>query len=224
MSYTEPALSQLAAIFRSYPQDRADTSLAALLSVTGGSADLANARQRLEFRRWLNKWVCRLRYPQPGEPDPFSDSLALWWEATGSGLPDSPVAELNDNEVAVLAASYADLASRPGALLTRNGVPAGYRTIGPTAASKIMFVLRPHTVPPWDAAIARSTTGGTSLDHFRRHLEAARVWATAILDEARRDDIPDIPGHVGRPGSSLAKLRDEWMYLTITRGCAVPPR
>ena len=64
-------------------------------------------------------------------------------------------------------------------LLTRNGVPAGYRTIGPTAASKIMFVLRPHTVPPWDAAIARSTTGGTSLDHFRRHLEAARVWATA---------------------------------------------
>jgi len=51
MSYTEPALSQLAAIFRSYPQDRADTSLAALLSVTGGSADLANASQRLEFRR-----------------------------------------------------------------------------------------------------------------------------------------------------------------------------
>jgi hypothetical protein len=177
----------------------------------------------LEFRRWLNKWLCRLRYPRHGEADPFSDSVALWWEASGSGLPDSPVTELSDEEVAVLAASYADLASRPGVLLTRKGVAAGHRTIGPTAASKIMFVLRPQTVLPWDAAIARVTTGGTSPGHFRAHLEAARAWATVVLGEARRDGIPDIPGHVGRPGSSLAKLRDEWMYLTITRGCVVPP-
>jgi len=58
------------------PQDNADTSLAVLLSATGGSADLAVAGQRDELRRWLNKWVCRLRYPHLGEPDVFSDSLA----------------------------------------------------------------------------------------------------------------------------------------------------
>ncbi len=223
MTSIEPTLSQLVTIFGKYPQDRADASLAVLLRAAGSAADLAITEQRDEMRRWLNRWLCRLRYPLPGEPDPFSDSLALWWAATGSGLPDSPVAELSDEEVGLLADSYADLASRSGALRTRNGAPAGCRTIAPTAASKIMFVLRPQTVPPWDAAIARATTGGTSRDHFGRHLQAARTWATGILDEARRHGIPDIPAHVGRPSSSLAKLHDEWQYLTITRGCAVPP-
>lgn len=223
MSYTEPTLSQLAHALRSYSQDSADTSLAVLLSATGGSADLAVAGQRDELRRWLNKWVCRLRYPQPGEPDVFSDSLAQQWAISGSGLPDDPVAELSDMEIGTLADSYADLAARPGALRTRNGVPVGYRTIAPTAASKIMFVLRPETVPPWDAAIARATAGGTSRDHFASHLQATRAWAGAVQVEAHRQGIVDVPAYVGRPNSSLAKLRDEWLYLTVTRGCPVPP-
>ena len=223
MSYTEPTLSQLAHALRSYSQDSADTSLAVLVSATGGSADLAIAGQPDELRRWLNKWVCRLRYPQPGEPDVFSDSLAQWWAISGSALPDDPVAELNDMDIGTLADSYADLAARPGALRTRNGVPVGFRTIAPTAASKIMFVLRPETVPPWDAAIARATAGGTSRDHFARHLQATRAWAGAVRDEAHRQGIADVPTYVGRPNSSLAKLRDEWLYLTVTRGCPVPP-
>lgn len=222
MSDTEPTLRQLAAVLRNCSQDNADASLAALLSAAGGAVDLTVAIQRDQLRKWLNKWVCRLRYPRPGEPDLFSKSVAEWWTISGSALPDWLVAKLNDAEVGVLADSYADLAAQPGAFLTRNGVVIGSRSIAPTAASKIMFILRPETVPPWDAAIARATTGGTSLDHFARHLEASRTWAQAIHDEARRRGIADIPTYVGRPTSSLAKLRDEWLYLTITRRCPIP--
>src|SRR5438876_205107 len=91
----------------------------------------------------------------------------------GSSIPGYPgrAAELGDADVGTLADSYADLAARPAAVLTRRGAPAGHRVIAPTAASKIMFALRPETVPPWDAAIARATAGGTSRDHFASHLE-----------------------------------------------------
>jgi hypothetical protein len=222
MSYSEPTLSQLAALLRSWSQGDSAGSSPAVLSATGGAADLAVAGERDELRRWLNAWGCRLRYPQPGEPDVFSDSLALWWASSGSGLPDVPVAELSDAGVGTLADSYADLAARPAALLTRAGALAGHRAIAPTAASKIMFAVRPETVPPWDAAIARATAGGTSRDHFASHLGAARAWAGSVQDEARRHGIADVPAYVGRPGSSLARVWDEWLYLTITRSCHVP--
>jgi hypothetical protein len=222
VSDTEPTLSQLVAVLRNYSQDNADASLATLLSTTGGAVDLTVARHRVQLRKWLNKWVCRLRYPRPAEPDLFSTSIATWWAISGSALPDCPVAELNDAEVGILADSYAELATRPGALLTRNGVVIGSRSIAPTAASKIMFVLLSETVSPWDAAIARTTAGGTSRDHFARHLKATRTWAQAVNDEARIQGITDIPAYVGRPTSSLAKLRDEWLYLTITRRCPIP--
>lgn len=213
---------QLAALLRNCSQGKADTSLAALLCAAGGAVDLTVALHRDQLRKWLNKWVCRLRYPRPGEPDLFSSSVVQWWRISGSLLPDRQVAELNDFEVRILADSYADLAARPGALLTQNGVVIGSRSIAPTAASKIMFVLLPGTVPPWDAAIARTTTGGSSRDHFAQHLEATRAWARAVSDEARRHGIADIPAYVGRPTSSLAKLRDEWLCLTITRRVPIP--
>ena len=219
MFHTDPTLSQLAAVLQGCSQE-AGAGAAEPFGAAG--ADLAVACQRDELRRWLNKWGCRLRYPQPGEPDLFSDSLARWWGISGSRLPADPLAELGDAEIGALADGYADLAARPAALLVRGGAPAGYRAIAPTAASKIMFALRPETVPAWDAAIARATVGGTSRDQFASHVEAARAWARAIQDEARRRGIADIAAHVGRPGASLARVRDEWLYLTVTRGCPIP--
>lgn len=221
MAYTEPSLDQLAALLRQVPYNRSDAAVT-LAGATGTSIDLAVPAQREELRRWLNKWVCRLRYPRPGEPDLFGESIASWWKACGSGLPGTPVVELSDQEIALLSGGYADLAARPGALRMRGGIAAGERAVAPTAASKIMYVLRPESVPPWDAAIAKATAGGTTRGHFACHLASARTWARALLAEADRLGVGDIPGHVGRPGSSLARIRDEWMYLTITASRPVP--
>ena len=223
MAYTEPTLGQLSELLRQLPRDPADAGDVPLAGATGTGIDLTVPAQREELRQWLNRWVCRLRYPLPGEPDLFAASIASWWKTAGCGLPAGPVAALSEEEIALLADGYADLAARPGALRTRGGVPAGQRTIAATAASKIMYVLRPQTVPPWDAAIAKATVGGTSREHFARHLTAARNWAGALLAQARQHGVADIPAHVGRPGSSLARIRDEWMYLTITASHPVPP-
>jgi len=93
---TEPTLDQLAGILRSCSQERADNSLANLLSATGGTIDLTLSGHGDHLRRWLNKWVRRLRYPLPGEPDIFTDSLLQWWPASGAALPSCAMAELTD--------------------------------------------------------------------------------------------------------------------------------
>ena len=90
---------------------------------------------------------------------------------------------------------------------------------GATAAAKLLFVLRPRTVTAWDLAISRRP--GVDGD-FSAHLRDARRLATQWTREATGRSVPDV---VGRPTSTLAKIVDEVLYLTCTRGISVssPP-
>lgn len=120
MAYTEPTLGQLSALLRQVPHVQGEAGGVALAGATGTSIDLTVPAQRDELRRWLNRWVCRLRYPLPGEPDVFAGSIASWWKAVGSGLPAGPVAALSGEEIALLADGYADLAGRRAAYPRRD--------------------------------------------------------------------------------------------------------
>lgn len=223
----EPTLGQLIALFKLCPQDRADRSLATLRQRTGPTPDPSEPEHCDEVLRWVNQWGCRIRRPRPGEPDTFARNLSAWWSAHAATLPTTALSETDEHDISLLADAYHALAHLPATHPIRTRASTAIRRFGPTAASKIMFVLRPDTVTPWDAAIARRTTGGTTRQHFVRHLTAARLWTTSTLDEAARVGIADIAAHVGRPNSSLAKIYDEWQYLTITRDAPVqsrPPR
>jgi hypothetical protein len=50
---------------------------------------------------------------------------------------------------------------------------------------------------------------------FGRHLRLGRAWAAAIIAESGGDEDA-VPGLVGRPAMSLAKILDEYLYVTIT--------
>ena len=216
----EPTLDQLAVLVALHAQSRADRSLSALRAATGGAPDPEIPQHCDSLLRWLNQWGCRIRRPRSGEYAVFAHQLAAWWSAYGTQLPAAPLHRLDDPQIDLLAEAYADLAQRPAS------VPVGHsgraRHVAPTAAAKLMFVLRPSTVTAWDARIAHRTVGGTSAQHFAEHLRRARRWCGLVLAEAERAKIDDIPAHVGRPTSSLAKLMDEWNYLTITRGKSTP--
>lgn len=210
MPSIEPTLDQLAAVFGNESQQKADPSLAKLLSTTGGHLDLGSPQHRCELLRWLNRWLCRIRYPRDGEPDLFGGSL-ITWHKEHADLPESPIANIHLADIDRLRDAYDDLSRK-------SATPR--HTIGPTAASKILFVLRPETVPPWDMRIAVKTVGGVTKVHFAEHLTQARAWAEAILAEAAAEGITDIAAYVGRPVSTIAKVWDEWHYLTITRATA----
>jgi hypothetical protein len=162
---------------------------------------------------WLNAWGCRLRYPRAGEPDPFDRGLARWWRRVGSALIGSQarLTDLTDEQIGYAAECYADLAALPIAL------GEGARSLGPTAASKLLYALRPASLMPWDAAIAQHLHGGRDAAAYARHLRLGRRWARRILAEAGCDEaaLADVLGH---PDRTLAKMLDDYCYLTITRG------
>ena len=121
----------------------------------------------------------------------------------------SDLSDLTDPVIDQIAAAYAALAAVP--------VSAGAvrRTLGPTAAAKALFALRPRAVMPWDAAIAARLHGARDAAAFARHLRLGRSWSQAVLAETGMpaDEIAIL---VGRPGMPLAKLLDEYLYVTVS--------
>jgi hypothetical protein len=204
----------LSRLFAKHSQDQADRSLERLMAATSGAPNPSKPDHVVALRILLNAWVCRIPYPHDGV-DLLASSLDGWWK-TYRRLPDDPLIDVDDRGLEKLADAYSDLALLPA------GVNRGghVRSVAPTAASKLLWVLRPQTACPWDMAIARAGGMGTDRAGYANHLRKARAWSREITAEAAVRGIENLPANVGRPHSSLVKIYDEWCYLTITRGSA----
>lgn len=203
--YAQPQLADLrrtATVFNGFTG--VDKSWLRLLADTAPGIDLSFAEHRTLLLRWLNSWGCRIRYPRPGEPAPFDSAVSVWWQAHGAALPQVSLDGLTDSDIETLAEAY-------GALAT--AAVSDRRTLGATAAAKALYALRPEAVMPWDAAIATQLHGTRTATAFGAHLRLGRDWARAILAEAGSGSVPVL---VGRPGISLAKILDEYLYVSIT--------
>ncbi|MET7421133.1 hypothetical protein [Dactylosporangium sp. NPDC005555] len=209
MTLVAPTLERLAhsvKVFNGYAN--VDRTWHEFVAATVPGPDLDRAEHRRLLHRWLNSWGCRIRYPREGEPDVFDTATADWWSMHGATLPRAPLRLLSDDELVALGNAYAALATSPA---------GPTRTLGPTAAAKALYALRPDTVMPWDAAIAVSLHGARDGAAFTRHLTLGRAWATAVIASAGVSE-PELPAFLGRPGISLAKILDEYTYVFITLG------
>ncbi len=207
MTLQAPTVGRLAhsvGVFNGYAN--VDRTWHDFVAQTAPGADLDRPEHRRILHRWLNSWGCRIRYPRDGEPDVFDAGVAAWWGAHGATLPAGPLRLAGDDALTALGAAYAALAA------THVGPT---RTLGPTAAAKALYALRPDTVMPWDAAIAATLHGARDGAAFTRHLALGRSWAADLVTATGVDDA-DLPAHLGRPGVSLAKLLDEYTYVFIT--------
>ncbi|GAB2732163.1 hypothetical protein GCM10010442_62120 [Kitasatospora kifunensis] len=213
-----PTLAQLrsaAAVFAGY--GAVDAGWERWAAATAAGPDLALPAHREALHRWLNSWGCRLRYPREGEPDLFSEALEGWWNDHAAALPaaGSTLARLTDDQLTALADAYAELA----ALCVS---PSPKRTLGPTAAAKALYALRPAAVMPWDAAIAKHLHGARDGAAFHRHLRCGRAWARAVIAESGLDE-GELPSELGRPTVPLAKVLDDYLYVTITAAVPLDP-
>jgi hypothetical protein len=200
-------LSRTAVVFNGFTN--VDRTWLRLIDDTSPAIDLARADHRTILLRWLNSWGCRIRYPRAGEPAPFDSGVLSWWLAWRPVLPQISLAELTDTDTKGVGEAYADLA----AVVVSEGRPR--RTLGPTAAAKALYALAPRAIMPWDAAIAVRLHGSRDGAAFARHQELGRMWATAVITEAGGDENT-VSELVGRPGISLAKILDEYLYVTVT--------
>jgi hypothetical protein len=187
----------------------ADTAWLRFADVTRPAPDLSLASHCDLLLRFLNAWGCRIRYPRAGEPAPFGAALSAWWQSWQPALPQVSLPWLQDRDIDAVAAAYAALAAVP----VSDGRPR--RTLGPTAAAKALYALRPQSVVPWDAAIAMRTQGGRDGAAFGRHLRLCRAWATALIAETGTGES-GLPALIGRPAVPLAKILDEYLYVTYT--------
>ena len=212
-----PTLASLASVLPEYGKFRFDRTLEAARNDIGRHPDLANLGHARRLRIWLNQWVCRIGYPGTGS-DVFADSLATWWDSAKDTLPpeDKRLAVLAEADLQAVSSAYGDLYIRPAAV-SKNG---RIRRVGPTAAAKLLYFVRPCAVTAWDKAISIRTGGGHDQAAFLRHLTTCRGWAVSLEGEGRELGLKpaEIGPYLGRPTSSVAKLIDEWLYATITGG------
>jgi len=127
-------------------------SLGRLNKATGGSIDLTNPAHRISLMKWLNDWGCR--HLSEDQHEVASHSILNWYQGDGASLFTNrkPLWDLGDHELEIAAHAYGSLKDKTGARRVRGGSKQEVH-IGPTAASKILFAIRPKALMPWDEAM-----------------------------------------------------------------------
>ncbi len=96
--------------------------------------------------------------------------------------------------------------------------------IGPTAASKILFAVRPAALMPWDEAMRKEFVCDGSKESYFKFLVDIRKLAYRIgeLCKANDFDISELPHKMNRGGSTVLELINEYVWVTVTRKCKLP--
>jgi hypothetical protein len=201
-----------------------DSSYFRFLEETSPYLDLCNTQHRQALLNWLNDWGCR-NFAIAHHPS-ASEEICCWYQAYGDSLfsLDKTLLELSDTDLASVSAAYANLLNRTASVRRVHAGGLANVKFGPTGTAKILFALRPNALVPWDEPV-RSERGFTgSAEDYVRYLRFVRSQLEE-LDEAchNQHQLPsDLPGLLGRPNSSLAKLMDEYCWVTVTRNCPAP--
>jgi hypothetical protein len=219
-------LGELALTCFAYGAMNTDDSLGQFSRRVEGNADLFNEEHRLALLHWLNQWQCRqfsLAYH-----DLASVGLLEWHIEFGEYLPpkakhlwEIPEATLEDyarlfDSLARKLASFREIG--PG---KKSAV-----SFGPTAAAKILFVLRPKVFVAWDEPLRAALRYDGSGHSYAALLLRLREELLDLRDQCRSFDLDltDLPEAVGRPLSSPAQLMDEYYWATVTHGVEAPSR
>ncbi len=108
-----------------------------------------------------------------------------------------------------------------------------HRTLGATAAGKILHILRPDVFVMWDAAIRKAYGLGDAAPDYEKFMHSMAASADALVSEFRshcedsKETLPRVicrlVGCVHPRPASLAKLLDEFNWLAITHSLRLTP-
>jgi len=199
-------------------------SLALLNKATNNTIDLNNPEHRISLLKWLNDWGCR--HLSKGYHEVASSSIFNWYQTDGAYLfpNEKPIWGLEENELEVVANVYGSLKDSVGAWRIHDGRKLEVH-IGATAASKVLFAIRPKALMPWDRAMRISFKCDGSHTSYSRYLEKIRNLTSRIeaLCRGKGFQIDDLPKQLGRPNSTVLALVNEYVWITETKKCKLPP-
>ena len=224
MNYENVTLCKLALASTMYDSlTRFNKSLGLLNRDTGGSIDLSNPTHRAFLLKWLNDWGCR--HLPKDQHKVASSSILNWHQANGASFfpKNTPLWDLGDHELEVAANAYGSLKNSTGAWQDRGGRRLEVH-IGETAASKILFAIRPKALMPWDDAMRTYFKCDGSPASYSGYLKKIRKLTSHIKVLCRNKgfQINDLPKELGRPDSTVLALVNEYIWITVTKKCELP--
>ena len=200
-----------------------NVSLGRLKKSTDGSVNLPNPAHRTSLLNWLNDWGCR--HLSKESHHIASKAILDWYnqERTELFQSEKSLWELDNQELERVADAYDSLKNKTGACPTRGGKKL-QMDIGPTAASKILFAVRPEALMPWDEAMRKKFGCDGSKESYFKFLVDIRKLAFRIgeLCKASSFDISELPYKIDRDGSTVLELINEYVWITVTRKCKLP--
>jgi len=200
-----------------------NNSLALFRSTTGDSIDLANSEHRNALMKWLNDWGCR--HLSEDQHQVASQSILDWCQTNFGALFSNrkPLWELGDHELDIAAHAYGSLKDSIGARRFRYGKNSDVH-IGATAASKILFAIRPKAMMPWDDAMRKSFNCDGSPLSYAKYLNMIRdiTFRINTLCKDKGFQIDDLLEKIGRPNSTMLELINEFVWVTETRKVKLP--
>jgi hypothetical protein len=130
---------------------------------------------------------------------------------------------LDDREMEEVINAYGSLKERIGACPIR-GDKRLQIDIGPTAASKILFAIRPNALMPWDEAMRKGFGYDGSKESYFKFLTVIRKLASKIgeLCKANGFDISELAHKIDRDNSTVLELINEYVWVIVTRRCRLP--
>ena len=224
MNINDVTLGKLAvASFLFKSVTRYNDSLVKFRSATGDRIDLTIQKHRDELMKWLNAWGCRNL--SKDQHQVASQSVSDWYQTDCAALFNEKTSlwQLEDQEIETAADAYGSLKDRIGARRSRYGRESEVH-IGETAASKILFAIRPKALMPWDEAMRIAFKCDGSPESYARYLKIIRNLAFHIGDLCRNKgfQIDDLPQELGRPNSTVLALVNEYIWVTETRKVELP--
>jgi len=200
-----------------------NASLGDFRSSTANRLDLSIKEHLDALMHWLNAWGCR--HLSVDQHDIASNSILKWYQADGASLftNEKPLWDVDDGELEIAARAYGSLKDETGARRVRGGSKRKVH-IGPTAASKVLFAIRPKALMPWDEAMRISFDCDGSPKSYFKYLVEIRDLTLHIEKLCRNKgfQIDDLPEKVDRPRSTVIELINEYIWITETRKIKLP--
>jgi len=200
-----------------------NTSLGDFKSTTGDRLDLLIKEHRDALMHWLNAWGCR--HLSKNQHQVASKSILDWYRNSCAALfsDETPLWQFEDQEIDIAANAYGSLKDRIGARHYRHGNKLEAH-IGPTAASKILFALRPKALMPWDEAMRKYFGYSGSPGSYFEYLIEIRDLTSHIGELCRNKgfQVDDLPQKLGRPNSTVLALVNEYIWVAVTRKVKLP--
>lgn len=197
-----------------------DKSFRELQEVTKNSIDLKNPNHRMELLKWLNNWGCRQfskKYHQYA-----SKNILQWYEKQGNGIipENKSLLDINSDDMDKICILYDSLSSTLASL--RNDYIEV--KIGPTGAAKLLFALRPNTLPPWDDPIRSELQYNDTGQSYCEYVNFIMLQQRSLVKECNQYGFSgdEFFIKIGRPNVTWIKLIDEYCWMVYTGEFELP--